>query len=171
MRTTALLVSAFALALATAYAALGHETDDRPPRHEPDSPDAESHARIAHATDLITSMGRLQYFAHKLGLAVSAGNRPLQAFYLHEAEEVIEAVEHIEQHDGIEIASLLRQNLIPPLEALKAEIQSGDGARIDGAYDALLTGCNACHKAANRPYIHIRRRTDNPYMQDFAPAP
>jgi hypothetical protein len=171
MRKTALLVAVFALALTAAPVISAQETTDQPMVHGQEAPEVERRSPAAQASDLVTWMGRLQYFVHKLGLAVSAGNRPLQAFYLHEAEEVVEAIERIEKHDGVEIANLLRHKMIPPLDALKTEVRTGDGARTDRAYDALLMGCNACHKAAGRPYLQIRRPTDNPYMQDFAPAP
>lgn len=119
--------------------------------------------------DLPTMMGRMQYFAHKLGLAVSSGNRDLQHFYAHELEEVIEKVEVIEEHDGVRIADLIRGTLVPAFEALERSIDSGDAAAVDGAYDGLLAACNQCHTGAKRPYIHIERRTDNPFMQSFAP--
>ena len=50
-------------------------------------------------------------------------------------------------------------------------METGDQARVSLAYDGLLAACNACHQVANRPYIHIVRRSDNPYVQDFAPLP
>jgi hypothetical protein len=120
---------------------------------------------------LVAWMGRLQYYVHKLGLAVSAQNRPLQGFYVHEVEEVIEEVEKIEECDGIAIGRLLTANLTPAFEALEQAVEVGDQGRVDTAYDDLLAACNRCHKAANRPYLQIQRRTDNPYLQDFSPAP
>ncbi len=121
--------------------------------------------------DLIGLMGRLQYFAHKLGLAVSAGNQALEGFYVHEVHETVERIERIDQAEGIEVGRLARSNLVPALNALEEAISVGNQAGIDVAYEGLLKGCNACHKAAERPYIHIVRRTDNPYLQDFAPIP
>jgi hypothetical protein len=120
--------------------------------------------------DLVARMGRLQYFVHKLGLAITAQNQPLQGFYVHEVEEVIEDVEKIKEFDGIEIGRLLTANLTPAFKALEKAITMGDQGRVDPAYDDLLAACNRCHKAANRPYLHIQRRTDNPYLQDFSPA-
>jgi len=121
------------------------------------------------ALGLVSWMGRLQYYAHKLGLAVNAENRALQGYYLHEVEEVIEHIEEIREADGIEIGKLIKANLVPAFEALEGAVETGDKARVSLAYDGLLAACNACHRAANRPYIHIVRRSDNPYVQDFAP--
>jgi hypothetical protein len=122
-----------------------------------------------HDSGLVTWMGRLQYFAHKLGLAVGAENRALQGYYVHEVEEVIEQVEQIQELDGIEIGKLVKTNLVPAFEDLESAVEVGDQRRVDQAYDGLLAACNRCHQAANRPYIRIQRRTDNPYPQDFAP--
>lgn len=120
---------------------------------------------------LVTWMGRLQYFAHKLGLAVFAENRALQGYYVHEVEEVIEKLEDIGESDGVEVAKLVKANLVPAFETLQGAVEVGDQVRVDAAYEGLLSACNRCHKAANRPYIHIVRQTENPYLQDFAPIP
>ncbi len=120
---------------------------------------------------LVSWMGRLQYYAHKLGLAVDAENRTLQGYYVHEVEEIIEHIEEIEEADGIEIGKLVKANLVPAFEALEGAVEGGDQARVSTSYDGLLAACNSCHRAANRPYIHILRRADNPFLQDFTPAP
>jgi hypothetical protein len=122
-------------------------------------------------TGLVTSMGRLQYFTHKLGLAIDTRNQALQAFYAHEVEEVIEHIETMREVDGVPIGQLVESNLVPPFEVLDAAVEVGDPARVDHAYDALIEACNHCHKAANRPYIHVERRVDNPYMQNFGRTP
>lgn len=119
--------------------------------------------------DFVSYMSRMQYFAHKLGLAVSADNPVLQGYYVHEVEEIIEQVTQVEQYKGIPVGQLIRDTLIPTFELLEDTIEKGDAAATDAAYDKLLEACNACHKAADHAYIHIQRRMDNPYMQDFAP--
>lgn len=120
---------------------------------------------------LVTWMGQLQYFTHKLGLAVKAQNRALQGYYVHEVEEIIEHVAAIPELDGIEIGKLVKANLLPAFEALEGAVEVGDQARVDSAYEDLIEACNTCHKAANRPYLHIERRDDNPYLQDFSSRP
>jgi hypothetical protein len=136
---------------------------------------ASTHARGEHRKDhgmgVVTWMGRLQYYAHKLGLAVGAGNRDLQGYYLHEVEEVIEQLEKVETLDGVEIGKLVKAKLVPAFEALETAVEQGNSQVVEEAYGAMLGACNNCHKAANRPYLRIIRRTDNPYMQSFQPAP
>jgi hypothetical protein len=119
---------------------------------------------------LLTLMHNMQYYGHKLGLAIDAGNDKLMGFYVHEVEEVIEAVSEIESYSGIAISTLLESTLEPKFEALEAAIEVGEASRIDAAYDQFLEGCNGCHSASNRPYIVIERNRENPYPQRFAPA-
>lgn len=120
---------------------------------------------------LVGWMGQLQYYTHKLGLAVGAQNRALQGYYVHEVEEVIEQIEEIEESAGVRIGELVKAKLVPAFETLDAAVEIGDQVRISAAYDSMLGACNSCHHAANRPYIQIVRRTDNPYIQSFEPAP
>jgi len=117
--------------------------------------------------EFINHMTRLQYFSHKLGLAIGAGNRDLQRFYAHEVEEQIEAVSGTEQLDGIEVSKLMAQYLLPKFENLEAAVEAGEPEAIDTAYDEMLESCNHCHRASQRQFIRIERRADNPYMQSF----
>jgi len=116
---------------------------------------------------LIEHMGKFQYFAHKLGLAIDSGNGELQHFYAHELEEQIEEASKIETFDGIAIGELVTQLLLPKFRALETAVDSGNREAIDTRYDEMLRSCNECHRAAQRPFIRIERRTDNPYLQSF----
>ena len=117
--------------------------------------------------DFINHMTRLQYFSHKLGLAIDSGNKDLQHFYAHEVEEQIEAVSEVEQLDGIEVSKLTAQFLVPKFENLEDAVKAGEPAAVDTAYDEMLESCNDCHRASQRQFIKVERRTDNPYMQSF----
>ena len=114
-------------------------------------------------------MHNMQYYSHKLGLAVDAGNYKLKHFYGHELEEVIEAVGEIDDYDGLPIAENIGKTLVPAFEVMEAAIDGGDSAKVDAAYDQLLSACNACHRASERPFVVIQRNRDNPYPQDFSP--
>jgi len=117
--------------------------------------------------EFINHMSRLQYFSHKLGLAIDAGNKDLQRFYVHEVEEQIEAVSATQQLDGIEISKFTAQFLLPKFENLEVAVKAGEPEAIDTAYDEMLESCNDCHRASQRQFIKIERRVDNPYMQSF----
>ncbi len=124
----------------------------------------------SHDLGLVTWMGRLQYYTHKLGLAVDAGNQALVGYYTHEVEEVIEAIEDIESYDDIPIGNLVKEILIPAFETFETSFDSGDSQRRNADYDGLIAACNHCHETAQRPYLVIRRNHDNPYMQRFTPV-
>jgi len=117
--------------------------------------------------EFIDNMTRLQYFSHKLGLAIDSGNRDLQRFYAHEVEEQIEAVSGTEQLDGIAISKLTAQFLLPKFENLEVAVKAGEPEAIDTAYDEMLESCNDCHRASQRAFIKVERQVDNPYMQSF----
>jgi hypothetical protein len=113
-------------------------------------------------------MHNLQYYSHKLGLSVDAGNAELQHFYSHELEEVIEAVGEIEDYLGIPIADHLDKTLKPAFTALEGAIDDGDAGKIDTAYGNLLGACNGCHRSSERSFVVIQRNRNNPYPQDFS---
>ena len=112
-------------------------------------------------------MTKLQYFSHKLGLAIDSGNKDLQNFYAHEVEEQIEALTAIEKLDDIAVSKLLAQFLVPKFEILEDAVKAGDPTAVNTAYDGMLQSCNDCHRASQRPYIEVERQTHNPYMQSF----
>jgi hypothetical protein len=119
--------------------------------------------------DFVGYMTKMQYFAHKLGLSVDAGNAALQDYYAHEVEEIVEKLEQVDDYKGIPVAKLLKTTLAPAFETLEDAVKAGDAPAVNAAYDGLLAACNNCHKAANHAYIHMEHRSDNPYIQTFAP--
>jgi hypothetical protein len=123
-----------------------------------------------HDLGLVTWMGRLQYYAHKLGLAVDAGNKALVGYYVHEVEEVIEAIEEIEDYDGVAVGNLTKKILVPAFETFESSFDAGDQQRLDADFDGLIAACNQCHDSSNRFYLVIERQRDNPFMQRFAPV-
>ncbi len=155
-RSIARLTLAATLALALPAAASDDHHDD-----DHDSP--------FEGMPLIMLMHNMQYYVHKLGLAVDAENAALEGFYSHELEEVIEAVGEIKDYEGIPIADNLAKILVPPFERLEAAIDKGERKVIDAAYNELLVSCNECHAASDHSYIHIQRNHSNPYPQDFSP--
>ena len=121
--------------------------------------------------ELVKYMSKLQYFAHKTGLAIDAANPKLAGFYTHEMEEYVEKVEEVEEYDGYPIGKLTRSILVPAVEDLEEAIEDGRPGAMSSAFDALVAECNTCHESAGHAYIRVRRVTDNPYMQSFEPLP
>ena len=73
-------------------------------------------------------------------------------------------------HDGIPVAEMIKTIIDPRLEKLDKAIAAKSGAQFAAAFDDLTDGCNACHAAANKPFIRIQRPTAPPFSnQDFTP--
>jgi len=123
----------------------------------------------AHAGDdgLVELMGSLQYFSHKLGLSIDAGNKKLAGFYAHEVEEVIETLEEIENYNGKPISKMVKIRLLPPFHQLEKAVKSGNTGAASGAFGDMVDACNGCHVATAHGYIKIQRSTTNPFMQSF----
>ena len=122
--------------------------------------------------ELVGYMSTLQYFTHKLGLSITAENKDLAGFYLHELEELVEVIEdEVPSYDGYPIADLIRTLLAPAVENVEKAVQKGGWESADGAFDDLLTACNRCHTETKHGFIRIERRSDNPFIQSFKPTP
>ena len=120
--------------------------------------------------DLVSAMGLLQRFSHKLDLAIRHENSALTGFYLHELEETVEVTASMGDYHGLPIGRLTEAMLQPALEAFEATLDADPENReaIDRDFDALVEACNACHAATGYGYLRIRRSDANPFMQDFS---
>jgi hypothetical protein len=59
---------------------------------------------------------------------------------------------------------------MPPIGDIESAIKARDLAKFTAAFDELTAACNACHEAANRGFIVIRRPATSPFPnQLFAP--
>jgi len=118
---------------------------------------------------LINQMSRMQYFLHKTGLSLDAGNLELARFYAHELEEAIERLEKFGQYKNYSIGDLAKSNLSPGIKILEDSVKAGDLKKAWPAYEALAGRCNNCHQATDHGYIVIKYNKDTPYMQTFTP--
>lgn len=116
---------------------------------------------------LVENMGHLQYFTHKMTLAIDAGNQPLADFYAHELEEYLEDTLKVESYHDKPIGKLAKAMLVPAFENVEKDIKAGDLKQASGKLDTMINACNACHNATGYGFIAIERRSDNPYMQKF----
>ena len=117
---------------------------------------------------LVDLMSVLQYFTHKTGLSLRAGNLELADFYLHEFEEVMAEVGEVESYEGQPVGQLSDAMLGPSLHALEEAVDSGNPEAALSAYEVMIDTCNACHVATQFGFIKIEdRSTENPYMQSF----
>jgi hypothetical protein len=119
--------------------------------------------------ELATTMGDLQRHTHKLMLSVDAENAELSRFYLHELDEITEQLEALfPEHDGVPIAALAGELLVPRVDALRATLQAADWETTRGQLGQLVDGCNACHAAAGHGFIRVELTTANPFNQSFS---
>jgi SNF family Na+-dependent transporter len=107
-------------------------------------------------------MGKLQYYAHKAGLAGKYKNWALAGFYVHELEETIEFL--VAQNivdEGVQVSNLLK-NILPMIEELEKNAKEANAVEFPKTYQTLLRNCNNCHISSNKPYIVVE-----PAKQDF----
>ena len=138
------------------------------------APDAGGEAPTPARPGLHAMMTELQHRHANLWVAGDAENWPLAAHHVHELEELLEktAAYHPE-YDGVPVAELLESTTIPAVAALDSAVEAGDAARFRGAFDDLTLRCNACHAAAERPFLAIQRPTRPPLdnLRFAPPAP
>lgn len=120
------------------------------------------------ADALVVQMGQMQRHLHKLDLSVQAGHGELAGFYVHELEELVEALADAGVvYGGHPVGAMTAAQLTPAIETLEAALE--DGGDADAAMNGLVRGCNACHEATGRPWLKMTRARGNPFNQDFAP--
>ncbi len=118
---------------------------------------------------MISTMGDMQLFLHKLYLSVQAGNHELAGFYAHELEEAIEDAQDIDEYDDIKVGELTTAMLVPAFEALEGALDEQDASAIEARMEGVISSCNACHQATGYGFIHIQPGAGNPYFQSFEP--
>ncbi|MCE3007712.1 MAG: hypothetical protein LW884_05090 [Bacteroidetes bacterium] len=119
--------------------------------------DQQTEALLEPEVELAVYMQQLHHYAQKLHWSGTAGNQQLASFYLHELEETEEKVLEAElMEDGQNISQLMRQHLSPTLKQMRLVVAQKDLPDFARHYQALLTGCNSCHRAAKHDFIQVQ---------------
>lgn len=121
--------------------------------------------------DLMTATVQPRHI--KLGLAGQAANWTYAAYELHELQEAFERVTRVwpRYRRTMPIGDMIESTVNQPMAALGLAIKAGDARQFAAAYGQLTSGCNACHRSAERPMIVIRPPDSSPYPdQDFRPT-
>ena len=107
----------------------------------------------------------------KLWFAGRGRNWELAAFEIDEIKEGLEDAEkQVPTLDGIPVAEMIKTNIEPAIAGLEKAVEARSSALFAAAFDNLTNACNACHAAANKPFIRIQRPTAAPLTnQNFAP--
>jgi hypothetical protein len=117
-------------------------------------------------------MGRIQVDHAKLWLAGEARNWELAGYELGELKEVFSDVQDlVPRYQNIPVGEMIDAIVTGTITNLEGAIAARDFSKFSAAFEGLTGACNACHQAANRAYIAIRRPTQSNFSnQDFSPA-
>jgi hypothetical protein len=107
----------------------------------------------------------------KLGLAGRAQNWPLAEYVLVEIRRAFAAIVKTQpRFRGLPVGELIDAAVKKPMNAVEAAIQSRDQKQFASAYAELTAGCNACHAAADHPFVVIKAPDVSAFPnQDFGP--
>ena len=130
---------------------------------QPQNPSVE---HVTKPKELALLMKDIQYFSHKLGLAIQSKNVGLAGFYVEELNEGFEEIYAAGIHDNMPIGQVAKSIMPLPLERLEKSIKDENSALMP-AYTELVNACNRCHQATQHGFIVIKPPTNNPFNQAF----
>jgi len=107
----------------------------------------------------------------KLGLAGKAQNWPLAQYEMVVIRQSFAGiVKAVPKFRGLPVGELVDAALSQPMNAVDAAIKAQDPQQFAAAYAQLTAGCNACHAAADHPYVVIKPPDASAFPnQDFNP--
>jgi hypothetical protein len=108
----------------------------------------------------------------KLWFAGRESNWDLAAYEIDEIKEGLEEARRLHPTiDGIPVAEMMKTIIDPRVAELEKAVSAKSNDRFTVAFDELTSGCNACHAAANKPFIRIQRPIEPPLTnQNFTPV-
>ena len=117
-------------------------------------------------------MGDMQRYSQKLGAAIAQQNKPLARFYTEEIQENIGFIKtEFKKYDQLPIGTQI-QMLDPPALSVRKAVEGANWSQARQKYEQMVQVCNACHAAAQRPYVVIEPVDEAPaFNQRFKPKP
>jgi len=108
----------------------------------------------------------------KLWFAGRQKSWDLAAYEIDEIKEGLEEARRLyPTFDSIPVAEMMKTIIDPRIAELEKAIGAKNKDRFTVAFDEFTGGCNACHAAANKPFIRIQRPIAPPLTnQNFAPT-
>jgi hypothetical protein len=105
----------------------------------------------------------------KLGLAGQAGNWALAGYAIVEIRQVFAGIVKAQpRFRGLPVGELVDAALGQAMTAVETAVKQKDPQKFAAAYDQLTQGCNACHAAAEHPYVVIKTPDASAFPnQDF----
>jgi hypothetical protein len=162
-KTRVLLGSLTALFAAAGTATVLAQTAPATPANPPASP------YVMTFGDMMNTL--IQPRHAKLGLAGQAQNWALAQYALVEIRQSFAGIAKAQPNfRGLPVAALVDAALSQPMNAVDAAIKQQNPQQFATAYAQLTAGCNACHKAADHPFVVIKVPDATAFPnQDFAP--
>lgn len=114
------------------------------------------------APDQAHAMQDVDYHFTNLWFAAQQANWPLAQFYLNETRSHlrwavrINPVRKDSAGKQIKLEDILQAVENSPLKQMEEAIKAKDREKTSAAYEFTLTGCYACHKAAEKGYLRPR---------------
>jgi hypothetical protein len=107
----------------------------------------------------------------KLGLAGKAQNWPLAQYAMIVIRQSFAGIVKAQpKFHGLPVGELVTAALSQPMDAVDAAIKAQNPQQFATAYAQLTAGCNACHVAADHPYVVIKTPDATAFPnQDFNP--
>jgi hypothetical protein len=107
----------------------------------------------------------------KLGLAGRAQNWALAEYALVEIRQAFAGIIKVQpRFRGLPVAELVDAAVSQPMNAVDDAIKQQDPQKFAAAYNQLTAGCNACHTAADHPFVVIKAPDVTAFPdQDFNP--
>ena len=107
----------------------------------------------------------------KLGLAGKAQNWALAQYAMVEIRQAFAGIVKAQpKFRGLPVGELVTAALSQPMDAVDAAIKAQNSQQFAAAYAQLTAGCNACHAAADHPYVVIKAPDVSAFPnQDFNP--
>jgi len=107
----------------------------------------------------------------KLGLAGKAQNWALAQYAMVEIRQAFAGIIKAQpKFRGLPVGELVNAALSQPMDAVDAATKAQDPQQFATAYAQLTAGCNACHAAADHPYVVIKTPDASNFPnQDFNP--
>jgi hypothetical protein len=122
-------------------------------------------ADIAHLKEVVPSqshtMTDVGYQFANLWFAGKEKNWPLADFFLNESRQHIawtiriRPVRKDSAGNSVDLKSIFDVISNGPLKNLTESIKNKDEARFEATYKQMLNGCNSCHVASDKPYLHL----------------
>jgi hypothetical protein len=169
MNKPQLFVGAFALIAAVAGVAATPIVQGALPAAPASAANAEPAPYAMTLGDMMNTL--IQPRHAKLGLAGRAQNWPLAEYALVEIRRAFAAIVKVQpRFQGLPVGELVDAAVKAPMNAVEAAIQNRDAKQFATAYAQLTTGCNACHAAADHPFVVIKGPDVSAFPnQDFQP--